>query len=149
MTVSSASRGCWLFVCWILIMLMMMVSVANAMSATHRWLSRQRYISFRSTLPSSLFRRHSLHMTTNTDNNNNHNNQITNNNTTPTTTTPLPAAVSSLSSIRQSTLSQLLVPSSFALVALAYVSLGDSYSYSLCTMLPRCTLSLLYACVAR
>ena len=145
MTVSSASRGCWLFVCWILIMLMMMVSVANAMSATHRWLSRQRYISFRSTLPSSLFRRHSLHMTTNTDNNNNDNNQITNNNTT----TSLPATVSSLSSLRQSALSQLLVPSSFALAALAYVSLGDSYSYSLCTMLPHCTLSLLYACVAR
>ena len=124
MTVSCAVRRSGMFLSWMLMeLLLMKVSAARSMSAPPRWFSGQRHL-FRSTILSSPFHRLPLHMTTNMDNN-----PITHNTTTTTTNTTSPtsppATATSLSSLRQATLSQLLVPSSFAFAALAYVSLGN------------------------
>ena len=99
-----------MFLFW---MLMIMMVVSSSSSTLPRWHYSGQRQSFRSIQSSPSFYRHLLHMT-----NTNNNNPLTNNTTTTTTTS------TTLSSLRQSTLSQLLVPSSFALAALAYVSLG-------------------------
>ena len=101
-----------MFLCW---MLMIMMVVSSSSSTLPRWHYSGQRQSFRSIQSSPSFYRHLLHMT-----NTNNNNQLTNNTTTTTTTS------TTLSSLRQSTLAQLLVPSSFALAALAYVSLGTT-----------------------